>query len=658
MVTGLSGVVAVAAGTFHSVALKQNGTVWAWGSNTYGQLGDGSGADSLTPVVVAGTDGVISVAAGQYHTLALKPDGTVWAWGNNQFGQLGDGTTTNHPMPVMTLGLSGANRIAAGAFHSLAVKDDYTVWTWGDNECGQLGDGTTTNRTTAVQVPGLGEAVFVAGGRDHSLAVSLTPAARIEVQRQRALRGSSVHLAASLMVLSEGQRDRQLNFYLNGAFVGSAVTDANGAASVLANIPSDAKLGFYPVSVSYAGASDLLPCEGAGWLEVITARQQTSVYVPARSGFVGQTIPLTGLLRRKSDNGWLSGQIVTFEVEGTAIGSAVTNGSGRADLSWVVTPGSMSRTISAAFFGDEDYLPSSGSATLTTNPPTPYIWVAERTVNLGSMASLYAYFRTLPNRTPQPGKTVTFKIDGTVVTSMATDGSGVARYPYDTHGMTIAVHTIRCEYAGDAQIAPGYGEAPLTIIGVKPYIWVADRTVNVGRTASLYAYFRTLPDRTPQPGKTVTFKIDGTVVTSMATDSTGVARYPYDTHGMSQGSHTIRCEYGGDAEVAPGYGEAPLTILGAQPYIWVASRSAHPGAMTELYAYFRTWPDYTEQPGKSVTFKIDGTPVGTLVTDAHGVARHLYDTTGLSLGDHTVRCQFLGDATVAAGYGDGVLTLN
>jgi len=241
---------------------------------------------------------------------------------------------------------------------------------------------------------------------------------------------------------------------------------------------------------------------------------------------------------------------------------------------------------------------------------------------------------------------------------MVTDGNGVARYPYDTHGMTIATHTIRCEYAGDAEIAPGYGEAPLTIIGAKPYIWVADRTVNVGRMASLYAYFRTLPDLTPQPNKTLKFKIDGTLVGTMATDGSGVARYPYDTHGMTIATHTIRCEYAGDAEIAPGYGEAPLTIIGAQPYIWVASRSAHPGAMTELYAYFRTLPDYTEQPGKTVKFKVDGTQVAEVVTDSAGKARYQYNTTGLSLGDHTVRCQFLGDAMVAEGYGDGVLTIN
>jgi hypothetical protein len=608
--------------------------------------------------MVSGLSGVVAVAAGECHSLALKSDGTVRAWGYNYSGELGDGTTTTRYVPVMVSGLSGVVAVAAGYCHSLALKSDGTVRAWGYNGYGQLGDGTTTSRLTPVMVSGLSGVVSVAAGWYYSLAISSVRAARIEVQRRWAARGSTATLTADLMSLNDAMPGRQLAFYLDGSYAGWAMTDATGRASVSVAIAGDTPPGFYAVDVTYGGASDLLPCSGLGWLEVTVPWQTTSLYIPDRSGRVGQTVPLTGLLRRTSDNAWLANQTVSFKVDGTPVGSATTSASGRADCNWVITSGAISRTITGTFDGDGDYLPCSGTGTLTVSTYSAYIWVAERTVNVGSMASLYAYFRTQPGMTPQPGKTVTFKIDGTVVTSMATDGSGVARYPYDTHGMTQGGHTIRCEYAGDADIAPGYGEAPLTIIGAKPYIWVADRTANVGMTASLYAYFRTLPDLTPQPNKTLKFKIDGTQVGTQATDSSGVARYAYDTHNLSQGSHTIRCEFAGDADIAAGYGEAPLTIIGARPYIWVASRSAHAGAMTELYAYFRTLPDYTEQPGKTVRFKVDGTQVGQVVTDASGVARYPYDTTGLSLGDHAVRCQFLGDATVAAGYGDGVLTIN
>jgi hypothetical protein len=91
---------AIAAGYAHTVALKQDGTVWVWGGNAYGQLGEGTRTDSLTPVQVSGLSSVTAIAAGGYYTVALKQDGTVWTWGWNSYGQLGDGTQTSSPTPV------------------------------------------------------------------------------------------------------------------------------------------------------------------------------------------------------------------------------------------------------------------------------------------------------------------------------------------------------------------------------------------------------------------------------------------------------------------------------------------------------------------------------------------------------------------------------
>ena len=155
----LSGVIAIAAGTDFSLALKSDGTVWGWGYNYYGELGDGTTTNILVPQQISSTllSGVIAIAAGDDRSLALKSDGTVWSWGRNNFGQLGDGTTTNSPVPkqIPSTSLSGVNAITAGVYHSLALKSDGTVWVWGSNSNGQLGDGTTTERHTPVQVSGL-----------------------------------------------------------------------------------------------------------------------------------------------------------------------------------------------------------------------------------------------------------------------------------------------------------------------------------------------------------------------------------------------------------------------------------------------------------------------------------------------------------------------
>ncbi len=172
-VNGLSEIIAIAGSSSHTIALKNDGTVWTWGYNASGQLGDGTTTDRHTPVQVSGLSGVTAIAGalGGGHTIALKNDGTVWAWGYNGFGQLGDGTTTDKYTPVQVSGLTGVKVIALGSHHSIALKSDGTVWAWGYNASGQLGDGTTTNKTTPVQVSGLTGVSAIAGGMAHTIAL-------------------------------------------------------------------------------------------------------------------------------------------------------------------------------------------------------------------------------------------------------------------------------------------------------------------------------------------------------------------------------------------------------------------------------------------------------------------------------------------------------
>jgi alpha-tubulin suppressor-like RCC1 family protein len=171
--SGTTLVVSISAGGGHSLAVTSDGKLWAWGDNTYGQTGVSStGTDILTPSLVStGGTTIVAVAAGGMHSLALTSGSTVLAFGYNANGQLGNSGTTSSYTPVVVTGLSNIVAIAAGYDFSAALTDDGTIWTWGDNAEGACGISTGVNITTPTQVTGFLGVTAIAAGYDHMLAL-------------------------------------------------------------------------------------------------------------------------------------------------------------------------------------------------------------------------------------------------------------------------------------------------------------------------------------------------------------------------------------------------------------------------------------------------------------------------------------------------------
>jgi alpha-tubulin suppressor-like RCC1 family protein len=155
----------------HTLAIKNDGTLWAWGLNDSGQLGDGTLIDKDAPIQIGLDNNWKEISTGQSHSLAIKNNGTLWAWGDNFQGELGNNSNTNSSVPIQITTNTNWKSISAGSFYSTALKNDGTLWSWGSNEVGQLGLGNLSDKLIPTQV---GVSAFwksISAGSSHTIAL-------------------------------------------------------------------------------------------------------------------------------------------------------------------------------------------------------------------------------------------------------------------------------------------------------------------------------------------------------------------------------------------------------------------------------------------------------------------------------------------------------
>ena len=181
-VVGITDATAITTGGLHSCALHQDGTISCWGDNTYGQLGNeesGDESEFSEPVKVEGITDATAITTGGGHSCALHQDGTIFCWGHNEDGQLGNGTTDDSSVPVEAASITDATAITAGVWHSCALHQDGAISCWGDNTYGQLGNGQNTgdleddsaDSSMPVKVAGITNATAITAGLWHSCAL-------------------------------------------------------------------------------------------------------------------------------------------------------------------------------------------------------------------------------------------------------------------------------------------------------------------------------------------------------------------------------------------------------------------------------------------------------------------------------------------------------
>ena len=163
----------ISAGWGYSLAIKTDGSLWVWGINNYGQLGDGTTTNQNVPTRIGTGNNWQKAVAGSFHTLAIQTTGSLWAWGRNDFGQLGDGTTAHKSVPTLISALYEWQTISGGVLYSTAIKNDGSLWTWGSNGDGELGDGTTVDKLVPTRIGTDNNWYSVSAGYGHVLGTRL-----------------------------------------------------------------------------------------------------------------------------------------------------------------------------------------------------------------------------------------------------------------------------------------------------------------------------------------------------------------------------------------------------------------------------------------------------------------------------------------------------
>ncbi|MCX6362197.1 MAG: hypothetical protein NT029_20570 [Armatimonadetes bacterium] len=304
-------------------------------------------------------------------------------------------------------------------------------------------------------------------------------------------------------------------------YAGSGLTDASGIASITVNAPEPP---YWSIRVAFAGGGGYGYTTGSGNLWV--TKGATTVYVIDRAGIIS--------------------------VAGSSVGSAVTDAGGQAVLSYVIATVAGVHAIGASFAGDSQYLPSSSSSTLSATVTNTKVYVVDRTAKIKSYVVLKAYLYTPANVTIA-GKPMTVKLDGVALGSGVTNPSGYYQVGYTVaEGAGAGARVIRGEFVGDGGYNASANHGALTATQGDLYVWPYFRSGKRGTSHPLKAYVRSLPDYVIQPGKSITFKVNGSVIGSATAAADGWATVAWSIPvGEPTGAHTGAAEFAGDAWYGP-----------------------------------------------------------------------------------------------------------
>ena len=456
-------------------------------------------------------------------------------------------------------------------------------------------------------------------------------------------------------------------FTLSGQSVGSATTDASGIATLAGVVQNDA-VGALPgaVVVSYTGSPDFTGSTASGTL--IINKASTFLQGVAGTASFGGLATLTATLTSSVSKAAIPGEVVNFSLDGKSVGSAMTTSSGIATLTGVATTaavGTDTGGVLATFDGDTNYneaKPVAGD--LVVGQAATTLGSVAGTASFGGTATLVATLTSTASEKGVAGQTVSFTLAGNAVGTAVTDANGIATLAGVALNAPVGVDAgaVAATFAGDASyVAAAKATGDLVVSQADTALVGVAGTAPAGGPATLTATLTSAATSLGVAGETVAFTLDGTAVGTAVTDANGLATLTGVATTDGLGTHTgvVVATFAGDVNYVATTATGDLTVGQASTSLGSVSGTALFGGTASLTATLTSGVGNLGVAGETVDFMLDGTAVGSAVTDANGVATltGVATTAAVGVDSGAVVASFAGDASHAASSGTGDLTV-
>ncbi|PKL66939.1 MAG: hypothetical protein CVV28_08700, partial [Methanobacteriales archaeon HGW-Methanobacteriales-1] len=486
-----------------------------------------------------------------------------------------------------------------------------------------------------------GDAGYLASNGTNNLIVNYTPSVVYNVLARSGFYGNTVILTASLRNPNTFAAlvNKTINFYINGTLVGSNTTSAVGTATWSYTIVQG--IGIYQILAQFPGDTIYNASSLNNTLTVNGLA--TNLTVDPKSGYFGDLMNLTATLK-DNVNLPLSGKNITFSVNGTVVGSVLTDVSGIATLPYTITQSAGTYLIFAQFAGDTSYLSKNATNNLTVNFTPTNIAVTPFTAYYGDLVNLTANLTDTAHGVPLVGKNVTFSVNGSSVGSVLTDASGLATLGYNV-ALTMGSYQILAAFAGDTIFSGSSNNSNLIVNQIPTNLIISPISGYYGYPVNITATLTDLHNNITVTGKNISFSFDGSVIGSALTNASGIASL--NDVLITPGVLQVMAEFSGDTVYAGSTGTTSPLVQPSPTQMLVDKVYGFNGGLFNLTANLTDSVHGVPVVGRNVTFSVNGLVVGTALTNASGIVVLPYTVTQGN-GVYSILVQFLGDSNYAS----------